>query len=133
METNTPWIAVVDDEEAIRCALLRLLDSAGLAARAFGGAGALLDAIGAHPPYAVILDLHMPEMDGHQLQALLAVLVPQLPVIAVTGQHSAEAQARVLGYARATYLRKPMAEQALLDALGLARQPAEAGTERELS
>ncbi|NHZ34557.1 response regulator transcription factor [Massilia rubra] len=121
MDTTTPWIAIVDDEETIRCALLRLLDSAGLAARAYAGGAELLEAMREPWPCAVILDLHMPDIDGHQLQARLAQLAPQLCVIAMTGQHSAAARARVLAYPRATYLSKPMAEQVLLDALGRAR------------
>lgn len=121
MNTTTPWIAIVDDEETIRCALLRLLDSAGLAARAYAGGAELLDDLRDQLPCAVILDLHMPGLDGHQLQARLAQLAPQLDVIAMTGQHSAAARARVLAYPRATYLSKPLAEQQLLDALGRAR------------
>jgi FixJ family two-component response regulator len=122
MDTTTtiPWVAIVDDEEPIRRALLRLLDSVGLDARAFASGLDLFDALAPHPPYCVVLDLQMPVIDGHQVQARLAALAPQVRVIGVTGQHSAETQARVLQYPHALYLRKPMPEHGLLEAIGSA-------------
>ena len=121
MDTTTPWVAIVDDEETIRHALLRLLDSAGITALAYASGAELINCMHAHPPCCVVLDLHMPCINGHQVQARLAALCPHMHVIAMTGQHSADGQARVLQYRNTTYLRKPMPEQALLQAIGLAR------------
>lgn len=127
MDTISPWVAVVDDEAAIRRALLRLLRSAGIAARAYASGAELLAELqsGDGPerpiPYCVVLDLHMPGMSGFELQERLAVLLPHTGVIAVTGHHSAETRARVLRANPVAYMLKPMNDQLLLDALTAAR------------
>ncbi len=122
MDTTTPWVAIVDDDAAIRLALLRLLDSAGIDARAFDSGADLINTMRADPPYCVVLDLHMPGITGHQVQARLAELAPRVRVIAMTGQHSSDTEERVLRYSNATYLRKPMQEDALLQAIDQAFQ-----------
>ncbi len=120
MNTTDTWIAIVDDEQAIRLALLRLLDAVGLQARAFESGVQLVSAMRRQWPCCVILDLNLPGCSGHRLQARLARIAPRLPVIAMTGHHSPSAEARVLQYPNATYLRKPMAEHTLLAAIGAA-------------
>lgn len=120
MDTATPWIAIVDDEESIRRALLRLFDSVGIEAKAYASGANLINTMGANWPCCVVLDMHMPGIDGHQVQARLAQLAPQVRVIAITGQHSAEVKNRVLHYPNAIYLNKPMPERLLLEAVGAA-------------
>lgn len=128
MDTTTtlPWVAIVDDEAAIRRALLRLLRAAGIPARDYDGGAALLAALqdgagSAGVPFCVVLDLHMPGMSGFEVQRRLAELAPRTGVIAVTGQHSAEGQARVLRGCALAYMLKPMNDQALLEAIAAAR------------
>ncbi|KQV90703.1 response regulator receiver protein [Massilia sp. Root351] len=124
MDTTTlPWVAVVDDEAAIRRALMRLLRAAGIPARDYDGGAALLAALqdGAGAPFCVVLDLHMPGMSGLEVQRRLAELAPRTGVIAVTGQHTAEGQARVQRGCALAYMLKPMNDQALLEAIAAAR------------
>lgn len=124
MDTNhLPWVAVVDDEAAIRRALLRLLRAAGIPACGYEGGAALLAALQeeAGAPYCVVLDLNMPHMSGFEVQARLAELSPRTGVIAVTGHHSAEGQARVQRACALAYMLKPMNDQALLEAIAAAR------------
>lgn len=120
MDTSLPWVAVLDDEAPIRRALLRLMRSVGIPARAFATGAAFLDALPSGAPCCVVLDLHMAQMSGLAVQAALAELAPQVGVIVVTGHHTAELQARVMQLAPLAYLRKPMHDQQLLDAIGLA-------------
>lgn len=121
MNTQSPWVALLDDEAAIRRALLRLMRSAGIAARAFDSGAALLDALADGAPCCVVLDLHMAAMPGLAVLAALAERAPQVGVIVVTGQHTAELQARAMRHRPLAYLRKPMNDQQLLDAIGRAR------------
>lgn len=127
MDTISPWVAIVDDEAAIRRALLRLLRSAGVTAQEYASGAALLaelergDAAARGTPYCVVLDLHMPGMSGFELQERLAALLPHTGIIAVTGHHSPETQARVLKANPVAYMLKPMNDQLLLDALDAAR------------
>jgi FixJ family two-component response regulator len=120
MDTSLPWIAVVDDEEPVRRAVLRLLRAAGLPAYGFAGGAALLAAAKQQPPYCVILDLHMPGMDGCQLQQRLAECMPRSAVIAVTGSHTAETRTRFEKAGAIAFLPKPVDEEQLLAAVAMA-------------
>jgi FixJ family two-component response regulator len=117
------WVAIVDDEEPIRRALLRLMRSAGIAARAFAGGAELLALLPHDPPCCALLDLHMPGMSGLDLQARLAALAPATGVIMMTGHHTPEEQARALQQNPLAYLLKPVNDQALLDAIARACPP----------
>jgi FixJ family two-component response regulator len=117
---QTTFIAIVDDEESIRRALLRLMRSAGLAAECFSSGAEFLNSLAIREPRCVVLDLHMPGMSGFEVQALLAHSWPDLPVIVVTGHHTAETRAQALSTHPLAYLLKPIDDRLLLDAIGLA-------------
>jgi FixJ family two-component response regulator len=123
MDTLLPWIAIVDDEEAIRRALLRLMRSAGITAKAFAGGAELLALLPDAQPCCVLLDIHMPGMSGLELQARLAELAPAAGVIVMTGHHTPEEQARALQHQPLAYLLKPVNDQLLLDAIAGACPP----------
>lgn len=123
MDTHTPWIAIVDDEATIRRALQRLLRAAGLATRAYASGAELQAGLRGDPPsmpFCALLDLHMPGMSGLDVQAWLAGRSPGTGIIFATGHHSAELHARAMLCGPTAYLRKPMDEQLLLDAIAVA-------------
>jgi FixJ family two-component response regulator len=120
MDTTLTWVAIVDDEEAIRRALLRLMRSAGIPARAFAGGAELLALLPDNQPCCALLDLHMPGMSGLELQARLAELAPSTGVILMTGHHTPEEQARAMQQRPLAYLLKPVNDQSLLDAIAAA-------------
>ncbi|KQV54365.1 MULTISPECIES: response regulator transcription factor [unclassified Duganella] len=120
MDTLIPWIAVVDDEEPVRRAILRLLRASGLPAYGFSGGADLLAAPMQQPPYCVVMDLHMPGMDGYQLQQHLAASMPRSAVIAVTGSHSADTRARMERAGALAFLPKPVDAEQLLAAVASA-------------
>lgn len=111
---------MVDDEEPVRRALLRLLRSAGLGAHAFASGTEFLLSLETCRPGCVVLDLHMPGMTGFEVQAQLARDAPEIPVIIVTGHDSPETCARAMLTKPVAYLLKPMNDQSLLDAIELA-------------
>ena len=117
---QTTFIAIVDDEESIRRALLRLMRSAGLAAQCFSSGAEFLNSLATREPRCVVLDLHMPGMSGLEVQALLAHSWPHLPVIVITGHQTAESRAQALSAHPLAYLLKPIDDRELLDAIGLA-------------
>jgi FixJ family two-component response regulator len=73
MENNATLLAVVDDDEDVRVALVRLVSSAGFAGEAFASGAAFLHSVAYHEPDCVVLDLHMPGMSGFDVQGALAV------------------------------------------------------------
>ncbi|HEY7117679.1 MAG TPA: response regulator [Tepidisphaeraceae bacterium] len=117
MSKTQPLIAVVDDEESVRRALRRLICSAGLDVEAFTSGDEFLGSLARRLPDCVILDLHMPQVSGFDVQARLTQQRRRLPVIVITGRDSDEVRQRALDGGAVAYLRKPVDDQTLLDAV----------------
>jgi len=79
-------IVIVDDHEAVRDALLGMVQEAGYDAVAFSNATAALARIGEHRPALVLLDMMMPDVDGADFLVRLAHLrdAAAVPVIVVS-------------------------------------------------
>ncbi|OEZ56263.1 response regulator transcription factor [Duganella sp. HH105] len=120
MDTSTPWIAVVDDDDAIRRALLRLMRAAGVNARAYAGGAEFLAALDDGHPCCVVLDVHMPGLSGLDVQVRLAQQAPDVGVILITGHQTPAEQALALQHQPLAYLSKPVNDQLLLDAIAAA-------------
>jgi FixJ family two-component response regulator len=111
------FVAVVDDDEAVRRALSRLIRSLGFEAEAFASGEAFLAALASRTPDCVVLDLHMPKVSGFEVQARMAESGLRIPVIVITGHDSPETRARALGGGAAAYLCKPLDGLALREAI----------------
>ena len=122
-----PHVAVVDDEEPVRKALMRLMRSVGLSVETFGSGPEFLKSIETRLPDCVVLDLHMPHMNGFNVQALLARKYAALPVIIITGHDLPQARERAMENGASAFLRKPVFDRTLLDAISAATSPAQAG------
>ncbi len=83
-----PTVLVVEDEDAIRLAIRRLLQREGYnVLEASDGARALelLEESASQQVSLVLTDLRMPVMDGRQLAAALARKRPSLPIVFMSG------------------------------------------------
>ena len=113
-----PLIAVVDDDERMCVAMRRMLCSTRLDVEMFTSGAAFLESLKSHQPDCVVLDIHMPEMDGFAVQARLMEAGIHLPIVIVTGDDSAETYERALaGGDVSACISKPVDGQALLDAI----------------
>ena len=127
MTAPTPLIHVVDDDESLRTALLRLLDAAGFKARGYASVGDFL----LHPPPdgpgCVLLDVRMPGPSGLDLQAALLREGNALPVVFLTGYADVAASVQAMKAGAVDFLTKPVKREALFEALerALARDAAE--------
>ena len=121
--SETPLIAIVDDDEAMRAALSDLLEVAGFSARSFDGADAFLAEYAATPFDLLVTDIRMPGIDGIELQARLRALGSPLPVVFVTSASDSATRTRALEGGAFAYLTKPISDEFLLGqihaALGL--------------
>ena len=112
-------IFIVDDDRSVRTSLTRLMRSADYEARAFASAEEYLrDGEWARAGAGcVILDLHMPGMSGLQvLQQLRLAKVP-LPAVVITAYDEPSTRDECLAAGAAAYLRKPLDERLLLNAI----------------
>src|SRR3954471_20003895 len=117
---RAPFVAIVDDEDPIRRALERLLRASGLHAQGFATGGDFLAGLGEHRPDCLILDLHMPGMSGLELLRQLQAMEVRLPVVVITAFDDPGSRARCIDAGAAAYLRKPLDQRVLLDAIALA-------------
>ena len=133
MTRTKSLIAIVDDEEPVRKALRRLLRSAGMDVKSFPSGVEFLESLTTEWPDCVVLDLHMPVMNGFEVQARLRELRMSVPVVIITGHDSDETRALALAGFPVAYLRKPVNDQLLLDAIALAlrRSPQQVGARND--
>lgn len=110
-------VAVVDDDEGVRRALGRLIRSFGYEAEVYPTAEDFLASLSDHVPDCLVLDLHMPGVDGFETQSRLKRADLRLPVVVITGHDTPESEARALAGGARTYLRKPIDQGTLLQAL----------------
>jgi len=115
-----PYVAVVDDEETVRKALRRLLRASGLQAEGYASGQEFLAAAALRQPDCVVLDLHMTGMSGLQLLRRLQAAAQRPPVVVITAHDEPETRAQCLAAGAAAYLRKPLDERLLLNAISAA-------------
>ena len=111
------YVAVVDDDRSVGIALCRLLRAAGIEARAFESAMLFLESLPTQMPDCLVLDVQMPGMNGLELQQRLKDVAATLPVIMITGRDEASINAICMAMGASTYLRKPLNDDDLLDAV----------------
>ncbi|HEY1252640.1 MAG TPA: response regulator [Thermoanaerobaculia bacterium] len=112
-----PVIRVVDDDDAFRTAVTRLLHAAGHEVRAYASAGDFLLAEENPAPGCVLLDLRMPGPDGLDLQAALARRGDPIPIIFLTAHGDVAASVRAMKGGAEDFLTKPVKKEALLGAI----------------
>ena len=112
-----PLIAVVDDEEPIRKALSRLLRLAGLKVETFSSGTEFLESVGDHTPDCLVLDVHMPETDGFEVESQLAHAGFRIPIVAITGRDAPKDRERMTARGVAAFLQKPLDGPVLLAAI----------------
>jgi FixJ family two-component response regulator len=117
MEQSPPMIAVVDDEDSICRALLRLLRAANYRAESFNSPVAFLESLAERVPDCVVLDLQMPRMTGVELQQHLLTLADPPPVIIITAHDEPKTRERCLELGAIRYLRKPFEGELLIDSI----------------
>lgn len=111
-----PTVLVVDDEDALRTAIRRLLEAQGYhVLEAPNGASALqlLEDSAAPKVSLVLTDLRMPVMDGRQLAAALARRHPSLPIVFMSGFTAQLMDLRLVS-PHLAFLAKPFRDHDLL-------------------
>lgn len=112
-----PLVHVVDDDDSLRTALLRLLDAAGFEARGYASTGEFLLRPPPDRPGCVLLDLRLPGPSGLDLQEALRDHGIQLPVVFLTGHADVASSVRALKAGAVDFLIKPVDRKVLFDAI----------------
>ena len=135
MNTKTPVVCVVDDDQDVLHSLDRLLRASGLAVLTFGAAQEFLEQCHAHSG-CILLDVQMPKLSGIDLQAELSARNIQTPIVFLTGHGDIPTSVRAMKNGAADFLTKPYRAKDLLAAIHSAiekdRQRREAEDEKEI-
>ena len=120
MDKKNCRVAVIDDDPFVLRGVCRLLRSAGFDVASFDSGAAFLDATASREPDCIVLDLHMPETSGFDVQARLAERGSNVPVIVITGDDTPESRSRAIDLGAREYLGKPVDGATLLAAIAAA-------------
>lgn len=112
-----PFVFVVDDDDAMRRAILALLRSVQLPAQGFACAADFLLASEPDGPACLILDVRLPQSSGLDLQKLLRERGWDLPIIFVTGFGTIPMTVTAMKAGAVEFLTKPFSDEELLDAV----------------
>src|SRR5580765_1299317 len=110
----SPTVFVVDDDEAVRKAVSRLLRSAGIAVAVFASPQEFLAQYDPATPGCLVLDLAMPGFNGLQLQTTLGEKGSILPLIFLTGHGDVSKSVQAMKGGAADFLTKPVNAKNLL-------------------
>jgi two-component system response regulator FixJ len=112
--SGTAIIFIADDDEAVRDSLKLLLETSGYAVRVFPSGGALLAALPPGASGCVLLDIHMPELGGLEVQREIARRGVGLPVIVITGQGEVPLAVAAMKAGAVDFIEKPYDDRTLL-------------------
>lgn len=125
--TVRPTVYIIDDDDSVRTAFNRLLLSHRIRAQCFASADDFLKADVPLDGACVIADMKMHGMSGPELQKKLVESGARVAVIFVTAFDTEEARAQAKKSGAIAYFRKPVDDQALIDAIHWALSKAEVG------
>lgn len=112
--TGEPLISVIDDDDSLRLALVRLIHSLGYSALGFASAEEFIASGALSGCACVITDIQMPGMSGIEL---VAELQSPVPFIMITARSEPELEASAMANGAMYFLRKPVDTKVLVDCI----------------
>ena len=110
-------VYVIDDDESVRRALVRLSGSADLHAETFSSAYEFLNSPKQIENSCIFIDIRMPGSTSFGLQQKLTAFDMRIPVIVISASDDAQIRERAREMGAVSFFRKPVDDQALLDAI----------------
>jgi FixJ family two-component response regulator len=111
-------IAVIDDDDSFRVALVESLFSLGFEVSGYTSARDFIAVNGEALCNLVVSDVHMPGMSGLDLIRYLTDSGSTLPVILITARSEPGLEARAAAAGAACFLKKPFEINELIECIG---------------
>ncbi|WMJ70757.1 EAL domain-containing protein [Stenotrophomonas sp. 24(2023)] len=132
-QADSPYrVLIVEDDRAQALFAQSVLHGAGMQAIVVGDADGVPAAIKEHRPDLILMDLHLPGMDGMRLTAMIRQQpgLQLLPIVFLSGDPDPERQFEVLDCGADDYLSKPIRPRHLIAAVAnrIRRARAQAAT-----
>ncbi len=124
-------VLVVDDDASIRRALSRLVKTWGYDVIDFADAESFLQAPLPKQTSCAILDLHLPALNGLEIQAELAKRGYSIPAVFLTGDGDIPTTVEAMRGGAVDFLQKPVDEEALQTAVRRALETSAAAMKEE--
>ncbi len=134
MPEAKPTVLIIDDDQALRESLGRLVRSVGLDAQLFASVPDFLNADRPNGVSCLVLDVRLPGKSGLDFQRELAAANIQLPIVFMTGHGDIPMSVQAMKGGAIEFLTKPFRDQDILDAIevGLARDRARRENDKAL-
>jgi len=110
-------IAVIDDDQSFRMALVESLSSLGYGADGYASVEDYIGSTGGKSFDCVVTDIHMPGMSGLDLMKRLAAGGSTTPVVLITARSDTNLEAKAAAAGAARLLRKPFEINDLIECI----------------
>jgi DNA-binding NtrC family response regulator len=114
-------VLIIDDEEHVRQAVSFVLQQGGYEVIEAADGEEAIAMVQSYPSgfsaQAIICDIHLPKVNGHDLIAFIRQKLPTVPVIVLTGFPDVQGAAALFKLGVVDYLIKPGRADTLLDAI----------------
>jgi len=120
MSLEKKQIYIVDDDESVCRALSILLVTYGFTVDTYTCAEDFFNAVPNSAPGCLLLDIHMPGLDGWETQQRLIKSGSNLPVIIMSADKNYGLNKKAIKAGAVGYLQKPFNDQALVDLINVA-------------
>jgi len=130
--SSTPKILIVDDEPLMCDSLMELLSLQGYEALAASSGKGAKEVLSEHEFDLALLDMNLPDTDGHQLMDYICSLSPATLVIIITGHATMDSAIGALKRGAYDYVQKPFEYEDLTKTIQNALNQIRLKTENEL-
>jgi len=113
-----PIVFVVDDDVSVRESLELLINFAGWQPETFASAADFLARPRTTTPSCLVLDVSLPDLNGLELQKLIASERADMPIIFITGHGDVPMTVKAMKAGAVEFLTKPFDDEVLLSAIG---------------
>jgi FixJ family two-component response regulator len=117
MSKPTTRVALVDDDASVRRALRRLLSASAFDIETYGSAREFLSSLEDELPQCLVVDLHMPDLTGLDLQHQLKRVGLTIPTIVITAHNEPGVRERCESAGAVNFLLKPLNGSNLIGAI----------------
>ena len=128
---DKPIVFVVDDDVSVRESLELLISFAGWRPEVFASAEEFLARPRVPGPSCLILDVSLPNLNGLDLQKLIAVDRLDMPIIFITGYGDVPMTVQAMKAGAVEFLTKPFDDDVLLNAIQHAIERSESSLGKE--
>jgi two-component system KDP operon response regulator KdpE len=111
--TRPARILLIDDEVSIQRAVAPLLRARGYVVESAGSGAAALEALAAHAPDLIVLDLALPDVEGTELCRRIRE-DSQVPILVLSARSSEAGKVKALDLGADDYITKPFSPEELL-------------------